>query len=304
MYNGVINIYKEPGFTSFDVVAKLRGILKQKKIGHTGTLDPDAEGVLVVCLGKATKLCDLLTDKDKSYIATLYLGKTSDTEDATGNILSESEVLASEEEVKDAILSFVGEYSQVPPMYSAIKMQGKKLYELARAGQVVERQPRTVVIHEIEILKMELPRVVFRVSCGKGTYIRSLCRDIGEKIGCGGLMEHLTRNCVSSKESGLSFCLDDALTLNEIERLVKSENLQSVILNIEELFPDFEALYVKETGNKKLLNGNFLLKGDFKEVKETEDGRMYRVYDESGVFKAIYQYDAVKNIWKADKMFL
>ena len=159
MFNGVINVYKEPGFTSFDVVAKLRGILKQKKIGHTGTLDPDAEGVLVVCLGKATKLCEVLTDKDKSYEATLLLGKTTDTEDSSGKILTETKVNATEEEVEEVIYSFVGEYDQIPPMYSAIKVNGKKLYELARQGIEVEREPRRVQIHSIEILSIDLPYV-------------------------------------------------------------------------------------------------------------------------------------------------
>ena len=166
---------------------------------RSGTLDPDAEGVLVVCLGKATKLCELLTNKDKSYVATLRLGQTSDTEDASGTILTRKEVTATKEEVLHAIMSFVGSYEQIPPMYSAIKINGKKLYELARMGTVVERTPRTVTIHSIEVIKMELPYVTFRVSCGKGTYIRSLCRDIGEKLGCGGLMEHLVRDCVISE---------------------------------------------------------------------------------------------------------
>ena len=193
MYNGVINIYKERGFTSFDVVAKLRGILKQKKIGHTGTLDPDAEGVLVVCLGKATKLCDILTDKDKSYEATMLLGVTTDTEDQTGNVLSRQEVTCSEQEAEQAVMSFVGSYDQIPPMYSAIKVNGKKLYELARKGIEVERAPRKVEIHQIEITKISLPSVSFSVSCGKGTYIRALARDIGRALNSGAYLTALCR---------------------------------------------------------------------------------------------------------------
>ena len=142
MYNGIMNIYKEAGFTSNDVVAKLRGICRQKKIGHTGTLDPDAEGVLPVCLGKATKLCDLLTDKEKTYRAVLLLGKTTDTQDISGTVLSEAPVTAEEEKVREAILSFVGDYDQIPPMYSALKVNGQKLCDLARAGKEVERKPR------------------------------------------------------------------------------------------------------------------------------------------------------------------
>ena len=183
MINGIVNVYKEKGFTSFDVVAKMRGIFKQKKIGHTGTLDPDAEGVLPVCLGRATKVCDLLTDKDKEYETVLLLGVVTDTQDLTGEALERKEVNASEKEVKSAILSFVGEYMQVPPMYSALKVNGQKLCDLARKGVTVERKARPVTIHGIEILSVDLPEVRMRVHCSKGTYIRTLCQDIGEKLG-------------------------------------------------------------------------------------------------------------------------
>ena len=169
MINGVINVYKEKGYTSHDVVAKLRGILHQKKIGHTGTLDPEAEGVLPVCLGRGTKLCAMLTDKRKTYEAVLYLGKETDTQDMTGTCIRECPVEVTPEEVRSCILSFLGEQMQIPPMYSALKVQGKKLYELAREGIEVERQPRKVVFYQIDVLSMDLPRVSFRVTCSKGT---------------------------------------------------------------------------------------------------------------------------------------
>ena len=159
MYHGIINVYKEKGFTSHDVVAKLRGICRQKKIGQTGTLDPDAEGVLPVCLGKATKLCETMTDKDKTYEACMRLGIITDTQDMTGNILSQTQVNVSVNEVKEAIHSFLGEYGQIPPMYSALKVNGKKLYEYAREGITIERKPRKVTIYSIEITKIELPLV-------------------------------------------------------------------------------------------------------------------------------------------------
>ena len=159
MINGVINIYKERGFTSHDVVAKLRGILKQKKIGHTGTLDPDAEGVLPVCLGKGTRLCDMLTDHSKVYEAVLLLGQSTDTQDVSGTVLQEASVEVSEEEVREAIMSFVGPYDQIPPMYSALKVNGQKLCDLARAGKEVERKARPVEIYEIQIEEIYLPRV-------------------------------------------------------------------------------------------------------------------------------------------------
>lgn len=305
MYDGVINVYKEPGFTSFDVVAKLRGILKQKKIGHTGTLDPDAEGVLVVCLGKATKLCSVLTDKDKSYEATLLLGKVTDTEDSSGKVLEQHEVTVTEEQVRSAVLSFVGEYDQIPPMYSAIKVNGKKLYELAREGIEIDRESRRVVIHQIEILSMKLPYVTFRVVCGKGTYIRSLCRDIGEKLGCGGIMDKLIRNSVFAAETGKTFTASEALTLNAIEEKVKQNQIHNYILPIDSMFPKCLKLYVTEEGNKKLYNGNLLKAEDFLENGVPEvNGTECLIYDKDGSFVAIYRFYENLHAWKADKMFL
>ena len=216
MIHGVINVYKEQGFTSHDVVAKLRGIVGQKKIGHTGTLDPDAVGVLPVCLGRATKLCDMLTDKDKVYEAVMLLGVETDTQDTTGQILKSSETdELTEEQVRAAVLDFVGDYDQVPPMYSALKINGKKLYELAREGKTVERAARRVQIFDIEILSIALPRVTMKVHCSKGTYIRTLCHDIGQKLECGACMEKLTRTKVSRFE------IKDSLTLAQIEILKK-----------------------------------------------------------------------------------
>ena len=213
MINGILNVYKEKGFTSHDVVAKLRGILKQKKIGHTGTLDPDAEGVLPVCLGNATKLCDMLADKSKTYETVLQLGVETDTQDMSGTILEENPVECTMEEIQRVVMEFVGEYAQIPPMYSAKKISGKKLYELAREGKVVERKPSMVQIHSIDILDidMENARISMRVDCSKGTYIRTLCHDIGQKLGCKGAMQSLLRTRVSN------FYLKDSLRLSEIE---------------------------------------------------------------------------------------
>ena len=176
-FQGIIVIHKEKGFTSHDVVAKLRGILHMKKIGHTGTLDPDATGVLPVALGKGTKLVDLLTDKEKTYEAVLHLGIDTDTQDMSGTVLEEKPVNVTEEEVRKVLKSFVGEQLQVPPMYSALKVNGKKLYELAREGKTVERKARPVCFYEIEPLEFHLPLVKIRVTCSKGTYIRTLCHD-------------------------------------------------------------------------------------------------------------------------------
>lgn len=307
MYDGIINVYKEPRFTSFDVVAKLRGILHQKKIGHTGTLDPQAEGVLVICLGKATKLCDILPDHDKEYEATLLLGTTTDTEDTTGQILSQQEVSVTEEQVQEAILSFLGTYEQVPPMYSAIKVNGQKLYELARQGKVIERQPRPVTLYRLEILDVDLPRVVFRIQCSRGTYIRSLCRDIGEKLGCGGCMERLVR----TKACG--FQAVNSLRLSEIEGLVQTNAFEEKIHAIDTMYPEYPKIRMRKQGDKLVYNGNKFRKNMIESMTEgyqkdtsieadTHSG--FLVYDSAGQFIGIYQYHLDKQEFAPYKMFL
>ena len=296
MIDGFINIYKEQGFTSFDVVAKLRGILKQKKIGHTGTLDPMAEGVLLVCLGRATKMCDLLTEKNKTYTCTMLLGKTSDTEDVTGVMTDVTDVYPDEKTVRAAVMSFVGDYMQIPPMYSAIKVNGKKLYELARAGQVIERDPRPVTIHGITIQSVELPRVTFDVSCSKGTYIRSLCRDIGEKLGCGAVMEKLVRTEVKG------FTIEESLTLDEVERARDDGTLMQHILTTDKLMPGIPELHIAEKGVKLLAHGNKLSADAFAENKIHRDTYV-KVFDENGRFAALYGYSDEKRQYVPFKMF-
>lgn len=299
MINGIINIYKEAGFTSHDVVAKLRGIVKQKKIGHTGTLDPDAVGVLPVCFGNATKLCDMLTDKSKEYRACMLLGETSDTQDASGTILSRTQVNINEEEVRDAVMSFVGEYDQIPPMYSALKVNGKKLYELARQGVEIERKPRRVEIHHIKIEEINLPRVTFSVGCSKGTYIRTLCADIGDRLGCGALMETLQRTRVGN------FHIEQALKLSQIEELVRDNRLEEYVIAPDAVFEEYESLTVMPEFDKVLLNGNKLY---FKQVravrKRFEDGEWTRVYASNGTFTGVYTYCEQEHCFKPYKMFL
>lgn len=300
MYNGIINVYKETGYTSFDVVARLRGILHQKKIGHTGTLDPAAEGVLVVCVGKATRLCDILPDHDKEYEATLLLGTVTDTEDTTGTVLCEQKVdetSYSEQTITDTILSFLGDYQQIPPMYSAIKVGGQKLYELARQGQTVERKARPVRIYDLEILDIRLPRVVFRISCSRGTYIRSLCRDIGEKLGCGGCMERLVRI------RACGFHVRDSLTLTAIEDLVKGGTLDDFLHPIDAMYPDYTRIVVKPERDRLIYNGNKIRKHDIAQIAE---GTMPRVlvYDSGQQFVGIYEYRADKQEFVPYKMFL
>lgn len=300
--DGIINVYKEKGYTSHDVVAKMRGILRMKKIGHTGTLDPDAEGVLPVCLGKGTKLCDMLTDKTKEYRAELLLGRETDTQDATGKTLAIQAVEVSEEmeaAVREAVLSFQGTYMQVPPMYSALKVNGKKLYELARAGKEVERQPRPVEILEIEIEKLDLPRATLRVVCSKGTYIRTLCHDIGKKLGCGGCMESLLRTRVDR------FRLTDSLRLAEIEKLRDLGDLESHVLPVDAVFAELPELRMAEEreGDKLVHNGN-----PFAPELAALSGNPIlseaRVYDSQGQFIGIYRYDGTKKRYQPQKLFL
>lgn len=280
--SGVINIYKEAGYTSHDVVAKLRGILKQKKIGHTGTLDPQAQGVLPVCLGKGTKLCDLLADHDKEYEAVLRLGITTDTQDMEGNVLQESSVQMSEEEVRTCILSFQGEQMQVPPMYSALKVNGKKLYELAREGKVVERKARPVTFHKIEVLWMELPKVKIRVQCSKGTYIRTFCNDIGEKLGCGGCMEELLRTRVER------FALEDAVKLDEVQKAMEEGTVDSLIFPVDRIFDQYPTAKTTTQGDLLVHNGNRLFSELLQEEPEAESGYV-RVYDSEDTFIGLFE---------------
>lgn len=294
--DGIIVIRKEKDFTSFDVVAKLRGILHQKKIGHTGTLDPDATGVLPVCLGRATKVCDLLTDTDKCYEAVMRLGVTTDTQDMSGSILSECPVQVNCEQVEEAIMSFLGAYDQVPPMYSALKINGQKLCDLARAGQEVERQPRRVEILDIEILSMELPIITMRVTCTKGTYIRTLCHDIGQKLGCGAAMEELVR------VRAAGFGLEEAITLGQVEQLRDEERLSEVLIPLERVFEELPRLVMKPEYDKALANGNKLKRtwGEPSAPISNETA----VYFSDGRFAAVYEWREDLEAWKPKKMFL
>lgn len=298
MINGIINIHKEAGFTSHDVVAKMRGICGQKKIGHTGTLDPQATGVLPVCLGSATKLCDMLTDKDKEYVAELLLGQTTDTQDVTGQVLTEKAVEASQEAVRAAVMSFVGDYDQVPPMYSALKVNGKKLYELAREGKEVERKARRVTILNIEILDIQLPVVKMRVACSKGTYIRTLCADIGEKLGCGGTMKSLVRTRVER------FDLENAVTLGDLQELRDKGELEKAVLPVDMCFAECPALHVQEKWQKLLENGNSFYASQTEEGVTYEAEKRVRIYRADNTFAGIYAYDKERKWYKPVKMFL
>lgn len=300
MINGIINVYKEKGFTSFDVVAKMRGMFHQKKIGHTGTLDPDAEGVLPVCLGKATKVCDLLTDKDKEYRTVLLLGQETDTQDISGEVLNTSSVDVSEDRVREVIFSFVGAYEQVPPMYSALKVNGQKLCDLARKGITVERKARQVTIHKIDIIRINLPEVEMVVSCSKGTYIRTLCDDIGKKLGCFGCMKSLLRTKVDK------FSVDKALTLSQLQQImdVKSVDEWDFVESVDSVFHKYDAIKTKEEAQKLVVNGNRIpveYVCDFSDEKKQEH---LRLYDFTDKFIGIYTYIEESKEYKPVKLFM
>lgn len=285
--DGIINVYKEKGFTSHDVVAKLRGILHIKKIGHTGTLDPDAVGVLPVCIGKGTKLCDMITDTDKTYEAVMLLGISTDTQDISGNVLSKKEVDVDEKTLIETVDSFVGEYKQIPPMYSAIKVNGRKLYQLAREGIEIERSPRDVYIRSIHINDMNLqdgePSVTMTVSCSKGTYIRTLCHDIGEKLGCGACMKSLSRTRVGR------FYIDDSFTINQIAALNLKGELSSIVAPVDSMF-DYPRIQINKEYDKLLYNGNLLPLSAGKALDVGLADKV-RIYNESGEFIGIYSMD-------------
>lgn len=299
MINGIVNIYKEKGYTSHDVVAVLRKVVGQKKIGHTGTLDPDATGVLPVCLGRATKVCELLTDHDKTYEALLLLGKTTDTQDISGEVLEERDPGdLTEEEVRSCIESFIGEYDQVPPMYSALKVNGKKLYELAREGKTVERKSRRVQIHGIRILEMNLPHVRMEVDCSKGTYIRTLCHDIGEKLQVGGCMEELERTKVGR------FLKEDAVTLDEVRQKMEQGEGAELFTPLDQIFAELPAVTVTDAKAWMSYNGNDLPERVLLEKEAWTDGQEVRVYDSRKNFIGLYQYRAPKKLFHIKKMFL
>lgn len=369
--DGIININKERGFTSHDVVAKLRGILGIRKIGHTGTLDPDATGVLPVCVGRATKVCDVLTDRDKTYEAKVVLGITTDTLDTSGEIRDIKAVNVDRDGLTAVLSHFKGEITQIPPMYSAVKINGKKLYEYAREGKEIERKERHVTIYELELLGEDLfswepdkrgsvqadlsvktnpdqhgefdlsgydmgidvdrlPSFDIRIRCSKGTYIRTLCDDIGRELGCGACMASLVRTAVGR------FGIDKALTLSEIEEkynshrdeMDKDTEMPDWILPVDSVFDGYPGMQVVEEGMKLLTNGNPLpdrLLWDYRksdpagddridvfgdsslfipdDSREKKNGNLVRIYGSDGDFYALYRYEKGRNIYKVEKYF-
>ena len=286
MPDGIIIIDKSAGWTSMDVCAKLRGILREKRVGHAGTLDPMATGVLPVFAGRATKAVQFAENGQKEYRAVLKLGMVTDTQDTTGTVLETRPVTVGADEVRAALPRFTGALSQLPPMYSALKVNGQKLYDLARQGKTVERRPRTITVYELELLEQSAPDEFFlRVVCSKGTYIRTLCHDLGQALGCGGCMAALRRTMAAG------FCIEEAVTLGEVQ-----ERGAALLLPLDEYFRAYPRFTVQnETQEKRAYNGNAFY------VRGVADGE-YRVYDRAGNFLSLSraadgELHAIKNFF-------
>ena len=295
MKSGLIVVYKEAGFTSFDVVAKLRGICKTKKIGHTGTLDPSATGVLPVVIGTATKAINYIEDHDKTYVAGICFGKTTDTYDGDGEVLTTSDKTISEADFLNCMQGFLGKQKQIPPMYSAKKVNGKKLYELAREGIEVERKPEDIEIFELSLLSFDFPNATIEVSCSKGTYIRSLIYDMGENLGCGAYMSSLER----TKACG--FTKEQSHTLAQLQDMMDAGTLEEAVLPLDEMF-FYPKCFCRKEADIFVENGNKIpYKYVTFEDRESDSG-LYRAYHSDGRFAGLYKKE--EDGLKLEKFFL
>ena len=284
--NGIVIIDKPAGWTSQDVVSKLRGILKTRRIGHGGTLDPMATGVLPVFVGRATRGVEFFEHAEKTYEATIRLGLTTDTEDTSGTVLEEKEVSVSEEDFLGVLPKFRGKIQQIPPMYSALKVNGQKLYDLARKGREVERQPREIEIFKLECLEFNGVEARLLVHCSKGTYIRTLCKDIGEALGCGGCMAALRR--VTAGE----YTIGDAVTLDE---LIAAENPENYLRPVDSMFRNYPAVTLTPNQEKRCRNGNAF--------SVTHPDGTYRAYGQNGDFLMLAKVEVgvmstIKSFWE------
>ena len=298
--DGIWNIRKEKGFTSHDVVAVVRKILHTKKVGHTGTLDPDAEGVLPICVGKATKLSEIIMDGTKVYRAMVRLGITTKTEDASGEVVEQNEVHWDADAIREATQQFVGEIAQVPPMYSAIKVHGKKLYELAREGKEIARKARTVTIYGIQICRFLPPdRFEMEIACSKGTYIRTLCSDIGVKLGCGAHMESLIRTRTGT------FRLEDAITLEELKTLAEEGKAEEAMLSMEAALTGYPRITVSAASTKLLYHGAKIYQGYYHCEQPLSAGTVAAVFDSRKNLVGLYTVQKEETVYiKPYKMLI
>lgn len=299
--HGVLPVWKPAGWTSHDVVAKVRRIIREKRIGHTGTLDPQVVGVLPLCVGRATRLVEYLQEMPKEYEATLRLGLSTDTEDMSGEVAERADAShVTEAMVKEALLSFIGPIEQVPPMYSAIKVNGKRLYELAREGKTVERKPRQVTIHHIELIGMTLgdpePEVRFRVRCSKGTYIRTLCVDVGRKLGVPATMAELIRT------RSANFGEEDSFTFAQIEEAMEAGTLADLLIPMDRAVSHFPELQVAPAFAPHAVQGKGIPEQGLSALPLTNC--IYRLYDEEGTFLGLYHKPDTEQVLRPIKVFV
>lgn len=290
--DGILNVNKPAGMTSHDVVRVVRKFSHLKRVGHAGTLDPMATGVLLVCLGQATRVVEYLSDHDKKYRARVMLGVETDTYDATGAVVAQREVTATREQIEAALRGFIGRISQMPPAYSAIKQNGVPLYKLARQGKQVETAARAVEIFSIDLRAVELPAVEFDVHCGKGTYIRSLAHDLGEKLGCGAHLTALTRTA-----SG-DFTLEDSHTLDDLRGAFEGGYAERYVVPIDEALLQFEAVVVEPAIAKRIQQGNAITCG--REYSTS----LLRAYSTGGELVALLERGNAADEWKPKKVFV
>jgi len=298
--DGILAVWKPAGWTSHDVVAKVRRITRTKRIGHAGTLDPQVTGVLPLCIGRATRVVEYMQELPKAYEAVLQLGIATDTEDMTGTVIEQADIVSvTEQQVRQTIARFVGEIEQVPPMYSAVKVEGKRLYELAREGKTVERKSRTVTIYAIEVRQLELdgpsPRIGLAVTCSKGTYIRTLCVDIGRALGVPAAMAELKRTLSAG------FREEDCLTLEQVEALQASNALSDKLLPAERALSHLPQAMLDERNADKALKGQKLSLAAAA-LPQSEDGRLIRFYGAQG-FIGLFEADMELRAWRPVKVF-
>ncbi len=294
--SGILIMNKPRDFTSFDVVAKLRGILKIRRLGHTGTLDPMAEGVLPVLVGTATKACDILPDETKAYRAGFRLGLVTDTQDITGKVLSTAKANVTAAQLEAVIPQFVGEIQQIPPMYSAVQIDGKRLYDLAREGKTIERPARSITVHDITLVQYDAAagEGVLEITCGKGTYVRTILHDIGAVLGCGACMTSLMRTMASG------YSLADAYTFAEVEQIMAEGRLEAVLQPTQSLFAALPKLILSEGQAKLYRNG---VKLSLERVRGISQAERYTVYDTAGVFIGLAQADREEQLLRVFKNF-
>jgi tRNA pseudouridine55 synthase len=294
--DGIICVNKPSGWTSFDIVAKVRGMARTKKVGHAGTLDPMATGVLPLFLGVATKVCDIMPNDQKGYIAEFRLGVQTDTLDITGEIQEQTDSHITLEQLSSVLSHYRGEIEQIPPMYSAIQINGQRLYDLARAGQKVKRKPRSVTIHRLELLSFspESQTAKIEVICSKGTYIRSLCSDIGEELGVGAVLTSLVRHIAGD------FTLDDCYSLEQLQQLTDEGQLSQVLMPVERVFETYPDIRLNEVQSKKFLNG---LRLDLNRVIYQNKTGFHRVFNQDHVFLGLASLDLERMELVIEKMF-